>query len=512
MSKEIIINSTVFEKRVAFLEGGRVTRVMVERESERGIVGNIYKGKIVRVLPGMQACFVDIGLDRAAFLYVDDIVTDARDYDVEENINKPDIVDVMEASEEKPVKDVSINDLIREGQEISVQVLKDTLGSKGARVTTHISLAGRFLVYMPTVEHVGVSRKIEDEKERERLRECIDSLQSKHGGFIVRTLAEGIGKKAIKADMLFLEKLWKNIKATALKAPVGKLIYQDLDLALKTVRDYLSHDIDKLIVDDRSEHRKILKFIETFSPQLKQSVIIYTGDEPVFDAYSVEPSISRAFSRRVWLKSGGYIVIDQTEALVAIDVNSGRYVGKMNLEDTILKINLEAVAEIVDQLQIRNIGGIIIIDFIDMEKEHNREKVFNALKDSLKNDRAKTNILKISELGLIQMTRQRVSGSLRELMGATCPYCDGRGYVKSIDTVSYDILREIKRETIDMTDGEDIQVIVNPEIARYMYEKMHAVLEKYEKKSRVKIVIESNVDFHIEQFEVFQKTDGVSNK
>lgn len=511
MPIDIIINFTPFETRIAFLENSRVIKVLIERQSERGIVGNIYKGKIVKVLPGMQSCFVDIGLEKAAFLYVDDIISDFKEDDI-----AIDIEDLPRGKEEvftPPTQkggNVHISDLVKEGEEILVQVLKDPIGTKGARVTTRISLAGRFLVYMPTVDHIGVSRRIESSKERERLKELIETLKSKRGGYIVRTLAEDVNKTAIKADMVFLDRLWKEIKGRTDKAPVGKVIFYELDLILKTVRDYFSHDINKLIIDDRSEYKKILKFIESFSPKLKQAISLYSGDDSIFDAYSVENALGRALSRKVWLKSGGYIVIDQTEALTAIDVNSGRYVGHRNLEDTIFKINLEAISEIVDQIQIRNIGGIIIIDFIDMEKEPNRDKVFNVLKETITRDKAKTNILNFSEFGLVQMTRQRVSRNIREIMGASCQYCDGRGFIKSIETIAYEVLREIKREiftavTEGVLEGDAILIYTNPEVAKFMYEKMNSILEEYEKKEKIKIIFESNDEFHIEQFEVYHQ-------
>lgn len=501
MPYEIIINATSFETRMAFLSQGKVFKYLIERKAERDLVGNIFKGKVVKVLPGMQACFVEIGLEKAAFLYVDDIASSP--------FFDPDSEDETEAEESSNYKkNLKISDLIKEGEELLVQVIKNPVGTKGARVTTHVSLAGRFLVYMPTVNHVGVSKKIENIKERDRLRSIISELRTKPTGFIARTFAEGVSKGAIKNDMQFLEKLWKNIKNISVHAAVGKVIYQELDLILKTIRDYFSQEVSRLIIDNKEEHKKILKFTQAFSPKLKRNIELYTGKESIFDSFSLEAVLGRALNRKIWLKSGGYIVIDQTEALTAIDVNSGRYVGKRNLEDTILKINLEAVQEISDQMQIRNIGGLIIIDFIDMEKENNREEVFNALREAFKNDKAKTNVLKISELGLVQMTRQRTASCIRDIVGNQCPYCDGRGFVKSAESMAYEILRNIEKEISEVKKGDSLVALVNPEVAKYVVEKIHSIIENYEKKHKIRIYVEPKEAYHVEQFELIQKKNG----
>jgi ribonuclease G len=503
MATDIIVNSTPFEKRIAFLSNNKVVKFVAYRKEAGSIVGNIYQGKVAKVLPGMQACFVEIGQEKSAFLYVDDIIPDEFEFETDDDEVR-DEADVSKYKRKRK-RDVKITELVKAGDELLVQIVKDPLGTKGARVTTNITIAGRFLVYMPTVSHIGVSRKIEDQDERERLKKAIQSVKSKNGGYIVRTLAEGVKRKALKDDVVFLEKSWKGIQLKTKKAKTGKLVYQELDIILKTVRDYFSIGINKLIIDDRSDYRKVLKFIENFSPSLKRSIKLYSGVDPLFDVHKIESSLNRALSRKIWLKSGGSIVIDQTEALVAIDVNTGRYVGKRNLEDTITKINLEAVEEIADQLQIRNIGGIIVVDFIDMEKEINREKVVNAFREALKNDKAKTNVLKISEFGLVQMTRQRSSNNLRQMMASPCPYCEGRGFVKSAETMAFEVFREIKRELTDVSPNECLFVKTNSDVANCVYEKMNKILETLEKKHKIKIIVDPDDGFHIEQFEIYQQ-------
>ena len=356
------------------LENGVITDLLVEREKDKGLVGSIYKGRILRVLPGMQACFVDIGMDRAAFLYVGDIKDDSVSQEeilVDDDDDDDDDSEggsESESAAKPPAPKAQIQDLVKEGQEILVQVAKDPIGTKGARITMHISLPGRNLVYMPTVSHIGISRRIEREEERKRLKEIVKSLRPSEGGFIVRTACEGVSQRNIKNDVEFLTKLWKEVQRNFDKRSGAGLVHADLDVELRAVRDLFTDDVKKLIVDNPKTHKKILKFVHQFMPKLKNNVELYEGSDPIFDHFSIELEISRALGRKVWLKSGGYIIVDEAEALVAIDVNTGRYVGRRNLEDTIVKTNLEAVKEIAYQLRLRNCGGIIIIDFIDMEK------------------------------------------------------------------------------------------------------------------------------------------------
>jgi len=382
MSTELIINARPYETRVALVENGTVAELYIERRTGQELVGNIYRGRVVRVLPGMQAAFVDIGLDRTAFLYVSDVHREFQDIEQMMLQSGTDARDEEDNELEKLPFDsrtypaLPIEDLLQEGQDIMVQIAKEPYGTKGARVTSHISLPGRHLVLMPTLSHIGVSRKIEDRDERERLRNLVQELRPNHMGYIVRTVSEGATKEKLKAEMDFLLKLWQTIRVRMEKLSHPGLLHKDLAISLRAVRDLFTKEVDKLVIDSLEEYENIMEFINTFAPRLKYSVELYEGQEPIFDAYGIEMEISRALENKIWLKSGGYIIIELTEALTAIDVNTGSYVGKRNLEETILKTNLEAVKEIAYQLRFRNIGGLIVIDFIDMEKKANRERVF----------------------------------------------------------------------------------------------------------------------------------------
>ncbi|MDY0301873.1 MAG: Rne/Rng family ribonuclease [Trichlorobacter sp.] len=501
MSSELVINVTSLETRLALIEKGTIAELYIERTREKGIIGNIYKGKVVRVLPGMQAAFVDIGLEKAAFLYVADVFDAIEEFEnMMDDGKKTDMDEEEETAPEFRVLH-PIEELLQEGQELLVQVSKEPIGTKGARITSHISLPGRHLVYMPAVDHVGISRRIEDEEERERLREMVERLRQPGCGFIVRTAAEGKSEEDMKADILYLSKVWAEINRKKEKAAVPSLVHADLDVVQKVVRDIVSDDVNRIMVDSEADQERIVQFMSTFMPKMKSSVELYEEEEPIFDYYGLEVEISRALGRKVWLKSGGYIIIEQTEALTAIDVNTGRFVGKHNLEDTILKTNLEAVKEISYQLRLRNIGGIIIIDFIDMEKETNRDKVYAALEEALKGDKSKSNILKISELGLVEMTRKRVRESIGRMMCEPCPYCEGRGYVKSKTTICHEIFREVRREMLDIR-GTKVLLTVNPQIADLLYDEERRGLEELEKKYRKHITVRAKPGFHQEQFEV----------
>lgn len=518
MSVELIINGNMYETRVALVENGQVAELYVERSSDRGIGGNIYKGRVVRVLPGMQAAFVDVDLEKAAFLYVTDIhhpmgdieqlLLDSCEVDEEAERGDGENED-LEGSERKSdsafafqrrYSDVPIEDRLQEGQDILVQVAKEPIGHKGARITTHITLPGRHLVFMPTMDHVGVSRRIENEKERKRLREIMCEIKPPHCGFIVRTAAEAAEREKLEAEVDFLLKLWHNVQRKSEHAPVPSLVYQELDITLRAVRDLFTKEVDRLIIDSQSEYRKVVNFIETFMPSLLNGVELYEGDEPIFDFYGIEMEVQRALSKKIWLKSGGYIVIETTEALTAVDVNTGRYVGKRNLEETILKTNLEAVKEIAFQLRLRNIGGIIIIDFIDMEKEPNREKVFNALKEALRKDKSKTNILPMSELGLIEMTRKRTRESIGQMLCEPCFYCEGEAFLKSKQTICYEILRELERDRRDLA-GKEFTVIAHPEVVARFCEEDRGPLEAVEDRLHARIQMRGEPSFHLEQYE-----------
>jgi ribonuclease G len=506
MSNQLIINVTSQETKVALLEDGMLAELYIERTKGRSIVGNIYKGKVMKVLPGMQAAFVDIGLEKAAFLYVSDVYRDIEEYSLmlEEGSNgEGDFEFEMDRVPIYPFQPSQIEDLLCEGQEILVQVSKEPIGTKGTRITSHFTLPSRYLVLMPTVDHVGVSRRIKDHGERKRLMEIVQGVKPQGLGFIVRTASEGGDKGLLRGDMDFLLKLWDNIQRKKENSSAPCLIHSDLTMVLRVIRDLLSPEVNRVVVDDREEYQNIINFTKTYMPKLKWDIEIYEGREPTFDAYGIEMEVDKSLGRKVWLKSGGYIVIDMTEALTAIDVNTGRFVGKRNLEDTILKTNLEAAKEIAYQLRLRNIGGIIIIDFIDMERDGDREKVYLALEEALKKDRMKTNILKISELGLVEMTRKRTRESVPRILCEPCTYCDGAGYIKSKTTVCYDIFREIER-MVSGLGGATVMVDVNPEVADLLYDEERMGIEELERKLNKKIVIKAKDGLHQDQFEIVE--------
>ncbi|MBZ4419521.1 Rne/Rng family ribonuclease [Myxococcus sp. RHSTA-1-4] len=715
MSSILVINAAGRETRVALVEGGHIAEFYLERKKDKGVVGNIYKGRVVRVLPGMQAAFVDIGLEKAAFLYVSDVVYDPdfaraqfeltegehedapdvpteleadaaeaaahtgapgaeaeaeelageaaaahstehlpRDTIMELAANAPAVpipeaspapmevsaeapaaasveapaeaaaVEVTEATpvaeavpavaaaggsveapaavaapvsdegaaalalamlppeppphaatalseiipapeaapapaarpaevsgerrtprearearepraregrekdrekdkgrrpqeekrrdkrdeeKEKPKqrRTDKIEDLLKVGQEVVVQISKDPIGTKGARLTSHISIPGRHLVFMPTVDHVGISRRISNEKERRRLREIVDKMRPPGTGFIVRTVAENVPQEKLESDIRFLIEVWNQVVRRNEKRGGPGLLHPDLDLILRATRDLFAHDVEKLVVDDREEYERILGFVTAQDPALRDRVALHEGDDTVFDAYGIEQELQRATQRKVWLKSGGYLIIDQAEALTAIDVNSGRYVGKKSLEETITKINVEAAKEIVYQLRLRNIGGIIICDFIDMEKAQNRDKVFKALQEALGRDKAKTNVLRISELGLVEMTRKRVRESIGRMLHEDCPYCDGNGFVKTATTVAYEIFREIRREAPGYKDST-LVINCNAEVARLLQgeerNELRHLMDRYNKSIQVK----AQQNYHREQYDIYGRS------
>jgi len=638
MSSILVINAAGRETRVALVENGDIAEFYLERKKDKGIVGNIYKGRVVRVLPGMQAAFLDVGLDKAAFLYVSDVVYDpdfARSqFDLTEGEHDEEVPDVpegvdlaadsgepgaepagehgpdaqpdadpdagsdaaadagaeggapvderpapaplVEASspapeaaasgpgpvpipaaqpatesvvteaqaspapaeepgmrgehhaprdergrtrgerdrsrgrlrEEEKVrsrKPARIEELLKVGQEVVVQISKDPIGSKGARLTSHISIPGRHLVFMPTVDHVGISRRISNEKERRRLREIVDRLRPPGTGFIVRTVAENVPQAKLESDIRFLIEIWNQVVRRNERRNGPGLLHPDLDLILRATRDLFAQDVEQLVVDDRDEYQRILSFVTAQDAALASRVVLHDSEEPVFDAYGIEQELQRAAQRKVWLKSGGYLIFDQAEALTAIDVNSGRYVGKKSLEETITKINVEAAREIVYQLRLRNIGGIIICDFIDMEKAQNRDKVYKTLQESLGRDKAKTNVLRISELGLVEMTRKRVRESLGRVLHEDCGYCAGQGFVKTVTTVVYDIFREIRREAPNVRDPT-LVVNCNSEVARVLQgeerEELRHLMDRFNKAIQVR----AQGGYHREQFDLYART------
>ena len=506
-TRKIIINDMSHETRVALVEDGNIVELFIERQGISDNTGNIYKGRVQRVLPGMQAAFVDIGLKQAAFLYVNDIIADNQ---LEmENFFEQDADDAEDVTQEdesnfnqNKIK-TNITDLISEGQEMLVQVAKSSLGTKGARITSYISLPGRYLVLMPTSDHIGISRRIEDEAERNRLKEIVLNLRDDHLGYIVRTAAEGVESEKIAHEMNFLKNVWAGIQRRFQQYRAPSLIHQELDISLRAVRDLLIHEAEKLVIDSRSGCQEILNFLDTFMPDLKDSVELYEGSEPVFNAYNLEVEISRALKKKVWLKSGGYIVIEHTEALTAIDVNTGRYVGKHNLEETISKTNLEAVKEISYQIRLRDIGGIIIVDFIDMEKKANQEKVFNALREAFQKDRSKSHILPMSDLGLIQMTRKRIRKPLEQQLCDPCFYCEGEGRLLSVETICFNIYRDMLRSAGDMI-GAGVTLKVNPQIAEAFHGEQSHIMTSLEKMISRQINIYPDNRFHLEQFDILE--------
>jgi ribonuclease G len=480
MSEEILVNVTPPETRVALIENGIVQELIIERAGRRGLVGNVYKGRVCRVLPGMQAAFVDIGLERAAFLHASDIVQagDSRSDDIAE--------------------------LLQEGGEVVVQVVKDPLGSKGARLTTNLSIPSRFLVFMPSMRNIGVSQKIEDEAERARLREILLRICEDlgvPGGIIARTVAEGADEGALRADLQFLLRLWESVGDRAARAGSRELVHEDLPLFLRTLRDLVGQNVDRVRIDSRSTWEKAVSFAELFTPDMVQRVEYYPGERPIFELYGVEDEVQKALERKVELKSGGHLVIDQTEAMTTIDVNTGAFVGHRNLEETIFKTNLEAAQTICRQLRLRNLGGIIIIDFIDMTDEEHKRQVLRALEKCLARDHAKTHISEVSSLGLVEMTRKRTRESLSHILCEPCPACAGRGSIKTAETTCYDIFREILREARQF-EVEQLLVLASTEVVELLLDEESQNLAELEQFIGKPIKLQAESTYTQEQYDV----------
>src|SRR4051794_28792154 len=504
----LVINADGPETRVALVEDGFLGELYIERKRERGIAGNIYKGRVERVLPGMQAAFVNIGLEKSAYLHVSDVRGTPDDLTrlFAGESSRSDDEDEEAADAARAHGGARIEDLLKEGQEIVVQVTKEPISTKGARTTRYTSLPGRHLVFMPTVDHVGISRRIGSDRERKRLREIVDSMRPAGSGFIVRTVADGVSERELRSDMEFLIKLWNEVVRRAEGGRCPALIYNDLDLLLRTLRDLFTADVEKLIIDSRPEYDRVKKFIGAFMPDFSGNIELYDGADPIFDGFGIEIEIDRALERKVWLKSGGYLIVDEMEALTAIDVNTGRFVGKSSLEDTITKTNLEACREVAEQLRIRSIGGMIVVDFIDMDRPHNREKVTRAFNDYLRKDRAKAAVTRISELGLIEMTRKRTRESLLHTLTEPCSACEGKGYTKSRRTVSYELFRELRRQG-DLVEGDTVLVEVHPDVAQVLGAADRPFLEEMEKRLQKRIMIKVRGSFHVEDFEIRSPND-----
>jgi len=514
MNKEMIVSSNGHETRVAILEDDQLAEIFVERERNRGVVGNVYKGRVSKVLPGMQSSFIDIGLERDGFLYVSDVIGNLDEFESGDEDGEPRLKGEGEKERADKDKDreerqpeAKIEELLKEGQDVVVQVAKEPLGTKGARLTSHVTLPGRFLVFMPTVDHIGISRKIATREERARLRGIVKEFRDQHnfgGGVIIRTAAEGRTKEDILADLHYFHKIWVEMRQKSEGRRSPAVIYQEPSLVNKLLRDLLTDDYSAIRIDDSREHERIVEFIGRIMPSLSSRVKLYDKDYPIFEEYGVQAELDKALRSKVWLKSGGSIVINQTEALVAIDVNTGRYVGKKTagrLEDTIIKTNLEAAREIVRQIRLRDLGGIIVLDFIDMEEKKNRQKVFQAVEQELRKDRAPSKALQVSDFGLVIVTRKRVKQSLERVLTEPCPYCSGAGTIKSSSTVCYEILTEMKKIGADL-DGPGVLLRVNPDIARALKEEERGVLKDLKSLLGRDVIVKSDVHLHHEQFDV----------
>jgi ribonuclease G len=480
MSKEILVNVTPQETRVAILENGVLQELYIERSRNKGLVGNIYKGRVSRVLPGMEAAFVEVGMERAAFLHVSDMLHG------KENGERP-----------------NINSLLRDGQEILVQVVKDQLGTKGARVTAHITIPSRYLVFMPNSSNVGVSSRIESEEERGRLRDMLLTHGDLLGesGYIIRTAAESATHESLRQDILYLNKSWETIRENAKQTPAGSVVHEDLPLYLRVLRDMIDDDLEKIRVDSRETWRRMSDFASHYVPEAANVIEHYPGERPIFDLYGVEDEIQKSLERKVLLKSGGYLIFDQTESMTTIDVNTGAYVGSRNLEETIFKTNLEAAQAIARQLRLRNLGGIIIIDFIDMVEEDHRRQVLRALEKALERDHARTQVCDVSTLGLVEMTRKRTRESLEHVLCQTCPTCDGRGSIKTAETVCYEIFREILREARAF-DADQLLVLASQSVIDMLLDEESSSLAELQDFIGVPVKLQVEALYSQEQYDV----------
>jgi ribonuclease G len=486
VSTEILLNASTHEARAAVVDNGVLQEVFLERDSRRGLISNIYKGRVSRVLPGMQAAFIDIGMERTAFLHASDIL-DPRH---------------VVAGIEAPHTD-NIRALVAEGNEILVQVVKDPLGTKGARLTTYITLPSRYLVYMPKGQGVGVSARIEDESERERLRSAVQAgvEPNESAGYIVRTAAEGSTPDALRADMTYLRKLWEYVRQKGLRTQPGNLVHGDLPLHLRILRDLMHPEVDRVLIDQPSAHREMLEFAGTFMPEAVPRIELYAETRPLFELHHVEEEIQKALERKVPLKSGGYLIIDQTEAMTTIDVNTGAFVGHRNLEETIFRTNLESAVTIARQLRLRNLGGIIIIDFIDMEEAEHRRQVIQALEKALTGDHVKTNISSVSPLGLVEMTRKRTRESLEHLLCHACPTCEGRGFVKTAETVCYEVFREIVRQARQF-DCQQLMVLAHQDVIERLLDEESSALGELELVTGKPIRLQTEALYTVDQYDV----------
>ncbi len=505
MEKEILISDDEYETRCAVLEKGILNEIQIERKAVKPVLGNIYKGRVENVLPGMQVAFVDIGLERHAFLHISDLKYNNSINDSEENG-----LPTLDLQATPPNKSRGgrgfpylITDLISKREEILVQVCKEPIGSKGARVTSNITLPGRFVVYLPNSSTIGVSRRLESESERDRLRDLAQNLKADvDGGFIIRTAAEGLSEDEFSAEIRSLINQWKQVGKRAKRKSAPSLILKDVSFANRIVRDMLTKDVKQLLIDSQSGYKETVDYVTSIMPNMLDRISLYKNDTSLFEAYGVEEELQKALSEKIWLKCGGHIIIQQTEAMVSIDVNTGRFVGQSDPDNTILSANLEAVDEVVRQIQLRDLGGIIVVDFIDMEAHAHRKQVFKILREALRKDKARTNILHFSDLGLVEMTRQRTRPSLSTLLTEQCPYCEGHGTILSIETVAIRLFRAIKT-AYRQTQQSKLRILANDHIISHINAQMYTKLRELKQNLKLELTLEPDADLHLEDYRIF---------
>lgn len=509
MKKEILISEDKYESRCAILENGLLSEIYIERQNEQRVLANIYKGRVDNVLPGMQIAFVEIGLEKHGFLHASDIEYSFEDIE-DDNASTKIHADLDDSPPRRQRRkaEPAITDVIETGQEILVQVAKAAMGTKGARITSTVSLPGKYVVYLPTSSSVGISRRIESAEERLRLKDLVQSFRTDtEGGFIIRTAAEGKSEENLAAEVNYLLNTWKKINQKASRVRAPSLIHKDLGFTERIIRDYFNSDVDELIIDSKPQYETAINYFTLLLPEFKSRVKFYkTKSISMMEKFGIETGLKKALGQKVWLRSGAYIIIEQTEAMVSIDVNTGKFTGENDAGNTILKANLEAAEEIVRQLRLRDLGGIVVIDFIDMDRHEDRRKVYQALQQEIKRDRAKTNILRISELGLVEMTRQRTRPSITSVLTQICPYCDGHGFVLSVDTVVTNVLRAIKKAA-RKSQKRKFKVIANELVVSRLLDRRSKLIQQLNQEMDLHIRIEGNIDLHLEDFQILDEDD-----
>ena len=509
MKKEILISEDKYESRCAILENGLLSEIYIERQNEQRVLANIYKGRVDNVLPGMQIAFVEIGLEKHGFLHASDIEYSFEDIEDDNATTKIHAdLDDSPPRRQRRKPEPAITDVIETGQEILVQVAKAAMGTKGARITSTVSLPGKYVVYLPTSSSVGISRRIESAEERLRLKDLVQSFRTDtEGGFIIRTAAEGKSEDNLSAEINYLLNTWQKINQKASRVRAPSLIHKDLGFTERIIRDYFNSDVNELIIDSKLQYETAINYFTQLLPEFKSRVKFYKAKSiSMMEKFGIETGLKKALGQKVWLRSGAYIIIEQTEAMVSIDVNTGKFTGENDADNTILKANLEAAEEIVRQLRLRDLGGIVVIDFIDMDRHEDRRKVYQALQQEIKRDRAKTNILRISELGLVEMTRQRTRPSITSVLTQICPYCDGHGFVLSVDTVVTNVLRAIKKAA-HKSQKRKFKVIANELVVSRLLDRRSKLIQQLKQEMDLHIRIEGNVDLHLEDYQILDEYD-----